>query len=385
MEGTETQEPVVMATQQEIKDGTARAFATPGVKNTVPSTADKNQPPAATPVAVTPAPVVADKPTGEVTPVLTAKAGINYDDLSDDERDEMIAKLTGGKVKSVKEITEDKPVETAEQKAEKALAKKQKALQHALSTGKIKQEDYDNAVIVKNKNNRDIALDLFAKDVLEDNPKSTPEEIEELFRDYYMEEIDEKDASRKLRLKEMNRVADNYRATATKNVDGIEGDYDAYETKEQKLTSYGKQVDAVFETLQKDRTVKFSYPGPNNTTLEVELPYSLDDADIKSLKRNIRSANVFQALDGDKKELKDKDILGAIEYDLSANTFSKVISAVAAKAAEKGKMDAEAFYKAIPLRTSENLGASVSEKGDGRKPLITPEMRARFPKSSSRN
>lgn len=372
---------VKMATPEEIKEMTRRAFSnSPNTRSSAANLPAKKPEEAITPPS--PGPDVKKPEDQQTHTEAKPTTPINYETLSDEERDEMIAKLTGGKVKKIKDLTEDKVEDTEEQKAEKALVKKQKSLEYALATGKVKQSEYDTAVLVKGKTNRDIALDLFTQDAREDNPKITDEEAAELFKDHYMEESEDSDPRRKLRIKEMNRTADRYRLEMTKGIDGMEAEFDSYQTGERRFSSYTQQVDSVFDSLEKTRNISFSYPGPNNTTIDVEIPYVIEDADIKALKRNIRSNNVFKALGGDQNDLKDKDILGAIEYDLSANIFSKVMSDVAIKAAEKGRMDAEAYYKAIPVRTSDNLGVKTPVAKP--KIEISEEARARFPKPGFR-
>lgn len=318
-------------------------------------------------------------PAEKVIPPVEAavKPVINFDELTEEEQDDFISKLTKGKVKSVKSITEEPAIETAEQKAEKARKKTQDALEWALGTNEVKREDYDRAIVVKGKTNREIALDLFTNELKEDNPKITGDEAEELFKDYYMEEAEDTNTSRQLRQKEMNRVADRYRTDVTSSIDGIEGKYDTYQAGAQRYTAYGKQVDAIFDSIPKDRTIKFSYEGPDGNPMEVELPYSLDEADIKSVKRNIRSNEAYRALGGHEKDLKEKEVIGAIEYDLGPLIANKYLPTIAKSIAEKARKDTEAFYKAIPIRRPE----VTTTLDTGKKTrVLTAEEESRLPK-----
>src|ERR1700748_3604735 len=184
---------------------------TEAVKNQYPSldkamgiVKEESITPTETPVVAAP---VAATPT---TPVENpAKAEFNIDELTDDQINELIAKKTGGKVKSLSELNKPEP-KTKEELEKEQEKRDADALSWAIETGKVKMVDYDNSIKGQAKTDREIVLADFIAEVQAEDKEITIEEAEEMFKDAYHEH-DDTSKLYKIGQKEIKRLADIYR------------------------------------------------------------------------------------------------------------------------------------------------------------------------------
>jgi hypothetical protein len=179
-----------------------------------------------------------------------AKEKPNTDDLSDEELEEIYNKRIGSKKTTPKVLT-------AQEKEELEKQEETEGIEWAFGTGKIKKDFYDKALVEKSKSKREIALNLFTAELQAEGKNITPEECEEMFRDFYAEEEDEKSWKRKKGLKEINSIADNYLAQY-KDLDGITENYRAYKTTAEKQKVYNAQV----RSIAKEVPAEISYDIP---------------------------------------------------------------------------------------------------------------------------
>src|SRR6185436_2281771 len=360
-------------TIEDVKRATNEAFLKPGerqpaIKNTMAEPA---------PAAVIPS----DQQPPEPAPAAITPALINYDEMPDEEFDKILAKRTKGAVKSISDLQVPPPTKTKEELAAQEEKKKADALAWKLSTGNIKREDYETALGIRSKTNREIALSLFSDEMKEIDPKITADEVEEYFRDYYREELDDTDPKRTILLKEMNSKADGFKKEKAGFIDTIDPEYRAFNTKQQNIKAIGKQIDTVFDALPAELTSKGTYKKhlsakPEGEDAEIEIPYTIEDADFKAIKKEVRShmMNYLNEINADPKDIKDADIQNQINLQLKSRLWDKVVPLLISQAAEKGKMDTLAEAKAIPIRQPNFTTAQTTQTTKTR--VFTPEEKA---------
>lgn len=369
-------EPVVKASAEEISNGTARAFGGPQKAGVMPTPATPATPAPVEPVAATPnTPVVPGPQTAPETPVAAAPSAA---EISDEQFEMELAKRTKGKIKSLSDLNPPAPKSAEEIQA--AIEKeKQDAFQWALANGKTKQEDYDKAILGRAKTNREIALNLFSEEVLAINSKATPAEIEEQFKDAYGEELDEDSPLRKLRQRQMDKLADEYRAAIGKDIDNIEPAYKEYQQSLRHKADYDKQVDEVLQEAPAALNFPVKYTNAAGAEVEMDLAYEIEPSDLKQLKKDMRSEGIYQSMGGAEREFKKAELQEAFNYNLKALAFDKMIAKIASDAANKAAMDTAAHYKSIPARQPNPSGAPPDSSLSTKKMEFTQSERSRFP------
>lgn len=317
----------------------AEATATPATE-TKPTPEATQQQPANTPAPATSA--LEEKP---------APTAFNVDEMSDDERDALMAKLTKGKVKKISDLT-PAAQKTKEEIAQEEEQEKTDALNWMFSTGKSTSTDYASALVVKSKENRDIALALFGEELKELNVKITDEEVLEQFRDYYLEDSDEDTTGRKLRVKEMNRLAENYKKEKAGFLDNILPEYKEFKNKDANKELIGQRIDEAFEVFIPKIAAKATYTSADDKETTFDIDFTLEDSEVKAVKKEVRKSMVsmLSTLGVEAKDIDPNLINKEIDSVLKSRQFDKAISYFASEAAKKAKMDTEAFHKAIPVR-----------------------------------
>lgn len=261
---------------------------------------------AATPATPTAAPVV-DKntpaPQAAAPTEAPVKTPIDISEMSADEIDAMLEKITAGKVKSLAEINKPEP-KSAEEIKKEAEQRESEAIGWAIDNKKLTKTQYEEAVIGKSKTDRDLALVQFTKEVCAEDKDITAEEAEEMFRDAY-HESDPESKLYKVGQKEIKKFADAYRKENFGILDNIQDEYGQFAQLQDQFKGYKTNVKKLVGELPKE--------------LEFTLPY--------------------QYLDGDK-----SDITYKIPVD------EKVIAKLLADASSEG-----AFV-------NENVGGKIDEK-----------------------
>lgn len=330
-----------VAEKTDVKAGTKAAFG----NERVVVKKDAHAEPAPTPVP--------DPPPAAPTPdPVQTTAKIDLDTLSDEEFNAALAKRTKGAVNDYKSYIppakKTKEELEADEKAQKAAA-----IEWAFSSGATTREAYDQAVILNSKTDRDIALQLFAEEVLQEDSKATPDEIEVLFKQHYMEDAAENDPARKIRMREMAKSVSAYKKDKAGILETLDSDYQNFVSLESRRTSFGKQVDTLFDkVLPKEQKVTFKYAGTDGKEFDAEIPYTIDDADIRALKKIVKSDITFRQTGADKNDVSDEDLLTGVNYHLKAMIFDKMVSSIAVNAAQRGAKDWEAYHRGFKVKST---------------------------------
>lgn len=373
----------VKATADEFKSATERAFGKPGVQ------AQNNAAPKPEPVKPnesTPQPPAAQAPENKPDEQKPAQGPVDLDAISDEEFEKQLAKRTKGAFKSLGDLKVE-PKKTKEELAAEAEDERTAALNHALVSGKVKREDYERAISGKDKENRAVALDLFARDVREIDPKLKDEEVEEMFKDHYREELSDDDPKRKVRIKEMNALADRFKKENYGFLDTIEPEYREHRTAEANRTAIGKKLDTLFEAVVPNQTYTTTYSDTDGTEQTMELSYPIDDAELKSIKREVKKnlSELYGKYGVKVEDVKDVDVTAEINSVIKARTVDKMVPVLMKNAAEKAVKDLRAHLKAIPVRQPNNheTAAPNGAANQGRvvKKEFTQAEKDRFPSS----
>jgi len=266
------------------------------------------------------------------------KPKFNSDELSDEEKDELLAKLTGGKIKSRAEL-EPKVEKTAEEIAKEKEDKKKEALAWGIDSGKIKMDEYDKAVLAKSKSDREIALQLFTAEEMAEDKDLKPEEAEQMLMDAY-HEGDEESKLFKVGQKEIKKLADAYRKETAAAVDGIDQEYEQHTQIISQFKAYKGQVKKVAAELPKEVTFNFDYEPLNKeldgakSTLKFSVP--VDEKAINKIISDYSSENNFalrNTLSNGK--IDEKKISEEMSYHLKAMMFDKAIPELLKQNAEQ--------------------------------------------------
>ena len=300
----------------------------------------------------TPAGDPPNPPAGDPPPAPVAKT------WTDEDFEAELAKRSEGRLKKIDDLKEPAPTPvppTPEEIEAAAKEKKKNSLAWAIANEKVKQEDLDRAAVVASKSDREIALDLFAQDARESDPKLSDEEIEEAFKDHYREELDDTDPIRVRHLKNMAKIVAGYKSEVSGKVGGIESEYDNYVSNEQAIKTFNKQVNAVVkDELPKKLDFEFKYNHPDGTEHTVSVSHNIDEKIIDSMRKSyLNNEGVYNAIKGNKKEIANADIINAAMYNLRSNVFNTAIPELLAQAANQARIDTEAHYKNVPVRRTE--------------------------------
>jgi hypothetical protein len=357
MEVTQEQSTqVATQTLEEISAATKHAFVSkeemmrPAVPGAVPDKDNNNAAPASEPAV--PAAEIKPAQVPAAEPAKPTPQSVNVDEMSDEDKDALVAKLTKGKFKKISDLTP--PVQkTKEELAAEEEKEKTDSLGWAITSGKVTAKAYEEAMAEKSKSNREIALAIFANELKEINDKFTPEEIEEQFKDYYLEDGDETTTGRQLRLKEMNRLAENYKKEKSGFLDTILPDYKSSKSLEANKELIGQRIDEAFEAFVPKITTASKYVGASGEEVSFDVEFAPDEQEIKAVRKEVRKSmtNMLSTLGVEAKDIDPTLINNEINNVLKSRQFDKAIAHVAAESAKKAKMDTEAYYKTIPNRT----------------------------------
>lgn len=323
------------------------------------------------------APVAAKEPATDVVPVpekdavpatpapdaVPASA-----EITDEQFEAYLAKKTNGRVTKLADLDEPIAQPTPEQIAEQVKKKKSDGLAWAIGSQRINQEDYERAVVIGSKAEREIALELFAANVREIDPKITEDEIGQRFQDYYREELDDNDPMRVLAQKDMSKNVAAYRNDITGKVTNVEKDYDEYLTSTRTIKAFNKQVNTAFkEDLPASIELEYTFPHADGTEHTVKIPFAIDEKVSKSVRDSFQgNRTLFDEIKGKDGKVTNKDIVEAALYSIKANAFD-AIPAMLRDAATAAKIATEAYYKGIPERRASLPIEGVNPSGAGQK------------------
>ena len=255
-----------------------------------------------------------------------SKNALDLDALSDDERSELLAKLTKGKIKSLDEIQDPPKQKTKEELEQEASQRRQEALAWAFDSGKLKREDYEDAIVLKSKSDRELALAAFTASLQAEDKDITPEEAAELFKDVYHEGQKEDSPLYKAGQREIKKLAEAFRNEKIGVLDEIEPEYESFTQTQSQYKDFRKKVKAIAETQPK--VLDFAIPYKSADGAEESLTYSIP-VDQKVLDKIVNEVTAEQsfavrniASDG---KIDEKALATEISYHVKARLFDTAI------------------------------------------------------------
>ena len=288
----------------------------------------------------------------------------DVDALSDEEKDKMLARLTGGKIKSRSEL-ETPVVKSAEELAAEAEKRKTDAFTWAIESGKIKKADYDKALVEKSKSNREIALSIFTSELQAEDKDITAEDAEEMFRDTYHEDKDPDTKLFKIGQKEMNKQAEAYRKEKFSAIDNIEPEYDNYTKGENNYSAYKKQVKAISAELPEKLTITIPFKGANGEDTEISYEIPVDEKVKTKILNEFIAQNTYSNISksaGDK-GIDEKALAAEITYHIKARMFDEVLPK-AIKESREQEREATIVY----LGNKQTAGAQLNNGTQNTRP-----------------
>jgi len=294
----------------------------------------------------------------------------NVDDISDEDFDALVQKRLGKSVKDLTPVAE----KTKEQLEAEAEKRRSDALAWAIETGKAKKSDYDNAIIGRQKSDKQIALQIFTDSLVAEDSAITPEEAEEIFNDTY-HQGDPESRLFKLGEKEIKKIADAYRKENFGFLDTIESEYDAFSKTHSEYKAYKGQIKELAATLPTEITHEFEYDGPNGKQ-KFSYAFPVDEKVTAKILADYSSENEFSVRSTIGNGKMDKAAIAKeMLYHLKARTFDSVLADVAKKGWEDGKQFTEARLKnAMPKAQAELSNGRPNTNFNSAKPLPRPGL-----------
>lgn len=254
--------------------------------------------------------------------------GFNLKDLEgmpEEQRNAILDKLTGGKFKSLEELNPPKQ-KSAEELAEEATTNRRNALAWGLENGRFKQEDYDNAVVLKSKSDRELALMAFGESVRAEEKDLTDAEVEELFKDAYHEGQKEDSMLFKTGQRNIKELAAAVRQNKTGILDSFEGEYNEVQQINQQFKGYKKQLKDVIAQQPKSFEFSFEHPNLDGTANTLKYTLNVDQKEIDKVVSEMSSEKYFSVrnLEANGK-YDDKKLAEDFQYHLKARVFDTVM------------------------------------------------------------
>jgi hypothetical protein len=276
--------------------------------------------------------------------------------MPEEERNELLSTLTGGKFKSLEELTPAK-VKTQAELDEEASNLRRDSLAWALENGRIKQDEYESAVILKSKSPRELALAAFGESVRAENKDITDPEIEELFKDTYHEGQKEDSLLYKQGQRAIKELAEAVRKNKIGVLDEIEPEYKQVVEAQQQFKGFKKQVKGVVDQLPKSFEFSFDHPnvdGATSNTFKMNVP--VDQKVIDKVIAEMTSERSFSIRNLEANGKFDEKKLGEeFQYHLKARMFDDVLKAALTQNAK----DVEK-HLLVQLGNKRNEGASLN-------------------------
>lgn len=256
---------------------------------------------------------------------------------------------TGSKFKSIEEFNDfQKPpvVKTQKEIDQEEEKIKEEATAHFIKEKKGFKEKYENKIKDTGKTDREIALLVFSKEMLAENPKATADEIEEQFKDAYNEELEDGNIKRKHSLKEMAQKASSYRKEAYGDIEGYVDEFKSIKALDARAYNYGKTANSVIDELPKEIALPISYTGTDGKETTIDIPFIISDAIRKELKQEFyykgaKSEKRFIDLGGLDADIEaDRINQSALSY-IKEQHFNSILSHVANEFAKKQVSEAK--------------------------------------------
>ena len=255
-----------------------------------------------------------------------AGSAVDLDNLSDEDRDKLIEKLTKGKVKSLGDLDEAPKPKSKEELEAEATQRRQDALSWAIDTGKVKREEYDEAIVMQSKSDRELALSAFTASLQAEDEDVTPEEAAELFKDVYHEGQKADGPLYKAGQREIKKLADAVRREKAGILDEIEPDFENFTQTQSQFKAFKKQVKTIADTAPK--TVDFTIPYKNVDGSENNLSYTaqVDPAILNKIVNDLTAENAFVVRNiSSNGKINEKALSEELTYHIKARMFDTVI------------------------------------------------------------
>lgn len=293
--------------------------------------------------------------------------------VDDDTRLKVLNKVLGKNYKDLKEIIPAEQPSTEQIEAQKE-EKRKKAHSWAIQNGKITTEQIERVGAVKSKQDRDIALELFAQDIREDNPKAKDDEIEELFRSHYSEDLDETDLMRKASLKRMSKEVAAYRKEVTKGYDGIESEYDQTEQSAAQYGAYKSTVKAVTKEIPDE--LEFQIPFTSSVDQQphtFSYKYPIEDKIKEVIRKEYENENVYKVIGA---SVKPEDLKNEIMGAVYSRVFNAAMTELLTQHAVAVETHTLAKAKAIPVTGASNFVQPTKSETQKKPPVHSNFMKA---------
>lgn len=339
---TTTKYPMLAAFQDGKPPVQAAATETK-VAHTQDSAADPAPAPAVEPspaATTTPATPAAD--VTEPTPAPASPA----EEMTEAQVLKAFNKMNGTSYKSMAEIVPPK-VKTKEEIEQEEVKFKNDSLAWAFEAKNLDREKYEKSIVEKSKSARDIALAAFGANLLQEDSKLSPAEIEELFKDVYHEDKDADSRLYKLGQQRMKAEADAYLKSNYGDLDGIENEYRDHLTGAERYRAYGKEVKNFFNQAPVNDKVSFEYTHANGKKESINIDYEVTDADRKAVQKQFESDDMYFALGASEGTLNEKAMKVAYDRLMKAQIFDRVITDVAVSVADRTALETMAYLKGI--------------------------------------
>lgn len=279
-------------------------------------------------------------PPAEVTP-----PAFDFKSADDQTKLKAYNEMFGTQFKSLDEIKPKEKEPTKEELEAAAAQKRQAALSWAITEGKLKQEDIEKAVLAKSKGARDIAFELHAKELREEDPEISEEDIESSFQDYYHEDKDEKSPLRRAALKRMEQLADSYRRENAGAYDSVEEEFESVQTTKAQYESYSNNIKAVAKELPKAVTIDVPFKSLDGSTLEFKYEVPVDEKVIEKIKKDFLNENTFKFLGAN---VKPEDVKEEMMTAIHGKLLPQIIAEVVRQDRENVQKEIRAKLKNIP-------------------------------------
>ncbi len=303
---------------------------------------EQNPAPAAAPVSGTAAP--AEQQESSAAP---AAPQFKIEELDEKEQLRALNKMLGTSYKSLDEA-KPKAHKTPEDIEAEKSEKDRKALEWAIANGKVSKEQIEKAAVVKAKDKRTIAMDIFRDEYMEQNPKASAEEVEETFKDFYHEHAELTSPTRQVALRHLEKLAEDYISRETTPVDSIGQDYDNHVVSEQRFNGYTSKVKEAVKATPREVTIQVPYKSVDGTDVILDYKMPVDEKTIDAVRKEFAHENTFFALGAHENEVADGQLSSEISAAIEARTFKANFQNVLKEHGERIERDITAKLKAIP-------------------------------------
>lgn len=280
----------------------------------------------------------------------------------------VINKVMGTSYKTLDEARPAPKKSNEEVEAEKT-EKKRKALEWAISTGKVSQENIEKSAVLKAKAQREIALDLFTEEFTEVNPDASPKEIEDSFSDFYQEHLSDNSPTRAIAQKRMEKLVSNYVKENTRSVEDIETEYEAHITHEQRFSNFASKVKEAIKAQPKEFKISVPYVSADGTEMAAEYSIPVDDKTIESVKKEFSNENVYYALGAHENDVDGKTLADEISSTIELKMYKKGLAEAFRQHAEMAAKDTAARFKNIPVSGATNPFIKTKAPEPTKKPI----------------